>query len=182
MKKEDLIKWKNIIESINSDKYIAISIFNPEDIIEINGLTLKNKDGNTRNVVDNINGYYEKNILSYAGTEKFNEAILSLSIYLITESKEDIDLSNIEFIDDTILVRPSVCIVGLDEEFVEIETYNCDDILPNFVVSYNDFFKQMALDGYDFNVQSFEELKKSINDNNKGIVSCTVDFQEQKRY
>ena len=181
MKKEDLIKWKNIIESINSDKYIAISIFNPEDIIEINELTIKNI--NTKNVVDNINGYYEKNILSYAGVEKFNEAILTLSIYLVTENKGDIDLLNTEYIDDIVLVKPSVCIVGLDGEFVEIETYNCDDILPNFVVSYNDFFKQMSLEGYDFNVKPFEEFKKSINCNNKsGVVSCIVNFQEQKRY
>jgi len=178
MKKEDLIKWKNIIENINN-KYIAISVFDSEDTINISELDMQNI--NTKNVIDNINSYYEKNILSYAGVEKFDEAILTLHIYLITENKENLDLSNAKFIDDIVLVKPSVCVVGLDSEFVEIETYNYSVL--NSIVSYEEFFKQMSLDGYDFNIVSFDELKKSINgDNRLGIVCLIVNFQEQKRY
>jgi len=190
MNKQELIDWKNKIEAMNSKKYVAIPSFDAfkGDMINISELSVLNKKESVRNVVNLIKLYYEKSILSALGSEKFDIANLYISIYLIAPNNVELEdrktfIQSADFIDDCILVEPSVSILSLeDDEFVDVGSNDYKELLPNYVVSYKEFFEQMSSQGFVFDIIPFDELVKKVKNNDfVNLATCIVDFKQNTK-
>lgn len=203
MKKDELIKLKNKLQTVADKEYAAMG---PGDFqIRIARSDIDNYKAASSNVVQLILNYLE-HIIRNNSYRNINQIDLEIGLYLVSNDEYDDDayrndeyyknvVNNTSFVNDCVVVVPSFTAFSVSnngdlEPFPDLDGLSFNSsMVSKMVVSYSDFFADLANNGYVFPIPSYEGLvtkyKNEIMENGEpslefGTFSCSIEFEKDK--